>query len=69
MANIAQSGTVSRHKNTKCVDRPSAIGMCLKCGKRLSFCGKPFTDDIRCPNCGAVNQYVESQQPVRIKAA
>jgi hypothetical protein len=47
----------------------SAIGMCINCAKRLTMCGEPFTADIECPNCGAVNVYEESQQPARIKAA
>jgi phage FluMu protein Com len=42
---------------------------CLACGNQLSYCGKPFTLEIACPSCRAVNVYEDSQQPVRIKAA
>ena len=68
MSTLAQSDSVSRHKDTKCVDRSTSIGKCLNCGKRLSFCGKPFTADLRCPNCGAVNVYRDSQQPLELKS-
>ncbi len=44
------------------------IGFCLNCGSRLSFCGYPFTADLKCPKCGAVNAYVASYQPVSLKA-
>ena len=40
---------------------------CLKCGSRLSFCGMPFTADLECPKCGAINAYEASFQPVRLK--
>lgn len=43
-----------------------SMGYCLACGARLSFCGSPFTADIRCRKCGAVNVYEESQQPKRL---
>ena len=44
---------------------------CLACGKKLTYCGKPFSADIACPNCGAINFYRESQKPesVRVSAA
>jgi hypothetical protein len=43
-----------------------SIGYCLKCGSRVSRCGIPFTAEIVCPACGALNVYEESQQPVRL---
>ena len=42
-------------------------GFCLNCRAKLSFCGKPFTADLECPTCGAVNGYENSFQPVRLK--
>jgi hypothetical protein len=39
---------------------------CLGCGERLTYCGKPFTADIACPKCGAINLYRESQKPERV---
>lgn len=36
---------------------------CLACGKHLAYCGEPFSAEISCPSCGAVNIYVDSQQP------
>lgn len=43
--------------------------VCLACQKSLSYCGKPFTAEIVCPNCGRVNVYEDSQQPNRLKGA
>jgi len=42
---------------------------CLACGKKLSYCGKPFSAEITCPNCGGVNVYRESQKPESLRAA
>jgi len=55
--------------NKKDVEDLGGIGLCINCGKRVIYCGRPFTDEIPCPHCGTVNVYEESQQPVRIKAA
>jgi hypothetical protein len=41
-----------------------AIGLCLKCGHRLTFCGQPFTAEIPCSKCLYINVYKESRQPV-----
>jgi Zn finger protein HypA/HybF involved in hydrogenase expression len=60
---IAQTVDCVNTQNAECV---SAIGNCLNCGRRLSYCGKPFTTDIACPVCGAVNVYLDSQQPIRL---
>jgi hypothetical protein len=49
--------------------REESTGYCLKCKAQLSFCGKPFTADLTCDSCGAVNVYEESQQPVRLRTA
>lgn len=53
--------------HTKRIDRESKQGRCLNCEADLSFCGKPFTADLRCPKCGAVNAYEDSFQPIRLK--
>jgi hypothetical protein len=41
-----------------------AVGMCLRCGRRLTLCGAPFTGEITCRKCNYINIYNESQQPV-----
>ena len=48
--------------------REKSIGYCISCGAQVSDCGKPFTDEIPCPKCGAVNIYVDSQQPTALKS-
>jgi hypothetical protein len=50
------------HANLRATD----LGLCLRCGERISRCGRPFTDSITCHKCGAVNIYEDSQQPVRL---
>jgi len=40
---------------------------CLACGNFLSYCGKPFSAELKCPSCGAVNIYENSQQPKGLK--
>ena len=55
-------------KLAKSEDVAKKTGHCLGCGTRLSLCGRPFTVDLQCPCCGAINAYVESFQPVRLKA-
>jgi hypothetical protein len=61
--------TQSKGKNTEYViPSSSKIGMCINCGKRVSYCGKPFSAEIACPHCGAVNVYEDSQQPIRLAA-
>lgn len=40
---------------------------CLACGAFLSYCGKPFSAEIKCPSCGAINIYEDSQQPKGLK--
>jgi hypothetical protein len=41
-----------------------ALGMCLQCGQKLTFCGKPFSAEIPCAKCLYINIYENSQQPV-----
>gem|GEM_PF-5516534 len=56
-------------KYTKNGDVERKIGLCLACGTRLSLCGLPFSADIRCLACGAINEYRQSFQAVRLIAA
>jgi ribosomal protein S27E len=42
-------------------------GHCLGCGDKLTFCGQPFTADIECPGCGAVNVYINSFKPGKVR--
>jgi phage FluMu protein Com len=53
-----------RHRAT--VD-PKSIGLCRRCGCRLTLCGKSFSADIKCDKCFAINIFKESQQPVAIR--
>jgi len=54
--------------STKFSISPSeSVGYCLICGAQVSKCGKPFTAELRCQKCGAVNVYEESQQPKFLK--
>jgi len=48
-------------------DRPSPVGLCLRCGRSLTLCGETFTLEVRCDKCFAINVYEDSQQPVRLK--
>ena len=43
---------------------PSNIGLCAKCGHKMTFCGKPFTAEIPCSKCMFINIFIESKQPV-----
>jgi DNA-directed RNA polymerase subunit RPC12/RpoP len=43
------------------------VGICLGCGRKLTFCGSPFTADIECPKCNYINVFVESQQPMGVR--
>lgn len=54
---------------TKLKNLKAGKAACLACGKPLSYCGKPFTMEIACPACGAVNVYENSQQPNGLKNA
>lgn len=58
---------LSPDNRTKKAMRAKFIGYCLNCRAQLSFCGKPFTDELTCRFCGAINVYEESQQPARLK--
>ena len=55
------------YNTTKRRSDAESTGYCLNCKAQLSFCGKPFTAELVCDQCGAVNIYEKSQQPVRVK--
>ena len=57
----------AREKHPASHDKTAHIGYCLGCAARLTFCGQPFTADIECPNCGAVNVYTHSFTPNKVK--
>lgn len=60
---IHRKNSLDDRKNAKDVGNSA----CLGCGEHLAYCGKPFSDEIECRNCGAVNVFVESQQPKFIR--
>lgn len=64
---MAKRQDIVKHKNHKTFKVGEAP--CLKCGRFLSYGGKPFTAEIKCPACGAVNVYEDSQQPKCLKDA
>ena len=66
---VAQNKECVKDKRTEYAMREAGKGSCLNCAREFSYCGKPFTADLKCPYCGTVNIYEDSQQPVRIKAA
>jgi hypothetical protein len=37
--------------------KAARLGMCLKCGHKLTCCGAPFSGDIPCANCLYINTY------------
>ncbi len=47
--------------------RPDPLGLCLRCGYELTYCGEPFSLEIRCDKCGTVNIYKDSQQPIGVE--
>ena len=71
---VAQNTQLSTSKtvkygelSTKHGKRDKSTGYCLSCGAQVSYCGKPFSAEIACPKCGAVNIYAEAQQPTALK--
>lgn len=63
---VAQKPLAQASVLQKVVPKSADIGFCLGCGARISRCGRPFSDAIRCHKCNALNIYEDSQQPVRI---
>ena len=62
-----QSTSATTHGVT--TDQSALIGFCLGCGARVSRCGVPFSGDVTCPSCAAINVYMDSQQPCRLADA
>jgi phage FluMu protein Com len=58
--------SVNRIANKK-RNMDSGKSACLGCGKHLAYCGEPFSAEIVCPHCGAVNVYVDSQKPSEVR--
>jgi hypothetical protein len=40
--------------------------LCLRCGAKLTECGRPFSLAVQCSKCFRINIYIESQHPVRL---
>lgn len=57
---------MSTNKSTSREQKSVNEGYCLECGYRLSVCGRPFTADLDCSKCGAINRYIESYQPFTV---
>jgi hypothetical protein len=47
--------------------RRDMVGKCLRCGSRLTLCGRPFSAEIPCVKCFCINIYVASRQPVAVR--
>ena len=62
-----QYASTKTRRDVKRFDGQDKYGKCLACHAQMTFCGKPFTADIACPKCGAVNVFIESFQPVSLK--
>jgi hypothetical protein len=62
-SSISLKSGFSEVKNGTTVE---STGYCLGCNAQLSFCGIPFTANLTCNKCGAVNIYEDSQQPIRL---
>lgn len=58
---IDQCSTEIVHKRSL---KRDCIGLCINCGHRVTFCGKPFTAQIPCGKCLFINKFENSQQPV-----
>ncbi len=44
----------------------SWISGCLGCGSHLAVSAVPFSGDIQCPSCGALNSFRNTQQPLSV---
>jgi hypothetical protein len=45
------------------IRREQTKSNCIHCGQHLATCGQPFSAEIQCRQCGAVNVYSNSNQP------
>jgi predicted RNA-binding Zn-ribbon protein involved in translation (DUF1610 family) len=43
------------------------ISSCLTCDKQLTVSAVPFSGDIECPSCGAINLFRDAQQPLGVR--
>ena len=64
---ITEKSKTTSVKSVNLLSTSKYAGDCLECAARVSVCGRPFTADLTCPRCGAVNAYENSLQPVRVK--
>ncbi len=55
----------SSHRMNAAQKRVKFTGLCLNCGNKVTFCGRPFTADVRCAKCSYINHFDESQQPIK----
>jgi hypothetical protein len=58
--------SVNRNRDKK-RDMEMGNSTCLGCGEHLAYCGKPFSADLKCRSCGAINVYEDSQQPKSLR--
>lgn len=65
MSTVKSESTVEIGRKRK--RKHDLVGMCLKCGHRITFCGEPFSAEIPCSNCLFINVFQNSRQPVRGK--
>jgi hypothetical protein len=56
--------STAKKRRHRAIVSQDAIGLCLKCGHRLTLCGKPFTADITCSKCSYINSFKDSQKPI-----
>ena len=58
------AGQISTDGVRKRKTKSDCIGLCLKCGHRVTFCGKPSTAEMPFCKCLYINKFENSQQPV-----
>ncbi len=39
------------------------VSSCLRCSRQLTVSAVPFSGEVECPHCGAVNIFENSQKP------
>lgn len=62
---IVNSQTPNRVRSQNTANRRAKFtGMCMNCGNKVTFCGRPFTADVRCCKCKYINSFKASYQPV-----
>jgi ribosomal protein L40E len=63
MSMSSEIGAKTEIRHSTASARKQGSSVCLNCGAQLAYCGRPFTADIECLKCGAINVFKESQQP------